>query len=63
MAKSNLVLPSVLTENSWFYKLHEEELKPFLGQPYLSYSSAESWESYQEDFIKQKFAGLELPGL
>ena len=51
-------LPSILTEESWFYEKHKEELKPFLGKPYLSYSTAQSYENYTEDFVKQKLVGL-----
>lgn len=62
MAKAKIELPSVITENSWFYKENEELCKPHLGKPYISYSSVNSWEDYREDFIKQKFAGIEVPG-
>lgn len=49
-------LPTVLDEENWMYKKHPKDLEPFLGQPYLSYSSKESWENYRGDFIKSKFA-------
>ena len=56
-------LPSILTESSWFYKepKYQEQLKPFLGKPYISYSTVESWEEYREDFIKEKLVGLPQP--
>lgn len=62
MAKAKIQLPSVISEDSWFYKDNEELCKPHLGKPYISYSSVTSWEEYREDFIKQKFAGIEVPG-
>lgn len=54
-------LPSILTENTHFYQEHKEKLQPYLGRPYISYSSVSSWFEYKEDFIKQKFAGIKLP--
>lgn len=56
-------LTSTLTENTWFYKeeRYQEQLKPFLGKPYISYSTMESWEEYTEDFIKEKLVGLPQP--
>ena len=61
MEKVNLV--STLTEDSWFYKeeRYQEQLKPHLGKPYVSYSTIESWEEYREDFIKEKLVGLPQP--
>lgn len=59
--KKQIILPTVLREDSWFYEENKEVLEPYLGKPYLSYSSAESWESYREDFIKKRFVGIELP--
>ncbi len=59
--KKQIILPSIITEQSWFYKDNEELLKPYLGSPYISYSSVSSWEDYKDDFIKQKFMGLKLP--
>jgi hypothetical protein len=59
--KKNLILPTVLSEQSWFYEANREVLQPYLGQPYLSYSTAESWSEYREDMIKQKFAKIQLP--
>lgn len=56
---SKLEIPSVLTEETWFYKEYEKELKPYLGWKYVSYSTLTSVEEYEEDFIKQKF--LKLP--
>jgi hypothetical protein len=54
-------LPSTINEDCWFYKDNEELCKPHLGKPYISNSSIDSWENYQEDFIKQKFIGIKLP--
>ena len=56
-------LTSKLTEDTWFYKeeRYQEQLKPFLGKPYISYSTMESWEEYTEDFIKEKLVGLPQP--
>lgn len=56
-------LPSILTESSWFYKepKYQEQLKPYLDKPYISYSTMESWEEYREDFIKEKLVGLPQP--
>ena len=54
-------LPSVLTEDTHFYQEHKEKLQPYLGRPYISYSSVSSWFDYKDDFIKQKFAGIKLP--
>lgn len=56
-------LTSILTEDTWFYKedRYQEQLKPFLGKPYISYSTMESWEEYREDFIKEKLVGLPQP--
>lgn len=62
MAK--LQLPSILTEETWFYKDSPQDqarLKPFLNMPYISYSSVDSYFNYPEDFIKQKFAKIKLP--
>jgi len=61
MPKQEIVLPSKLTKNSWFYEKHKEQLEPFLGRYYISYSSSESWSDYTEDFIKEKFAKLKTP--
>lgn len=55
------MLPTILTENTHFYKGNEKKLKKFLGKPYISYSSVSSYIDYQEDFIKQKFAKIKLP--
>lgn len=62
MAKAKIILPSVISEDNWFYKDNEELCKPHLGKPYISYSSITAWEEYREDFIKQKFAGIKLKG-
>lgn len=56
-----ITLPSVLTKESWFYEDNKEMCDPHLGKPYISYSSINSWEDYREDFIKKKFARIELP--
>ena len=57
-------LPSILTEQTHFYKEpYIEQLKPYLGRPYISYSTMGSWadEKYRPDFIKQKLVGISLP--
>lgn len=59
MAK--IELPSVLTEETWFYKDNEDILKKFLGKPYISYSTETSFTEYFEDFVKQKLAKIKLP--
>lgn len=56
--KKKLQLPTILTEDTWFYKKYEKQLKPHLGKYYLSYSSYNAWEEYTEDFIKNKFVKL-----
>ena len=56
---SKLEIPSVLTEETWFYKEHELLLKPYLGWKYVSYSTLTSVEDYEEGFIKHKL--LKLP--
>lgn len=61
MAKNTIILPSVLTEECWFYKDNEELCKPHLGKFYISYSSVSSWEGYKKNFIKEKFAKIKLP--
>lgn len=61
MPKKKIKLPSKLTKDSWFYKDNKEICEPHLGKYYISYSSAESWESYREDFIKKKFAKIKIP--
>jgi len=61
MSKINLT--SILTEDTWFYKdeRYQEQLKPFLGKPYISYSTMESYNDYFEGFIKEKLVGLPQP--
>ena len=55
-------LPSILTEQTHFYKEpYKEQLEPFLGRPYISYSTVESWNEYREDFIKEKLVKLPQP--
>lgn len=61
MAKAKIQLPTVINEEAWFYKDNEELCKPHLGKPYISYSSIDSWHSFLEDFIKQKFGHIEVP--
>jgi hypothetical protein len=56
--KKKIQLPTVLTEDTWFYKKYEDQLKPHLGKCYLSYSSYNAYEEYTEDFIKDKFVKL-----
>lgn len=55
-------LPTILTKEVWFYEENKEKIEPHLGKPYISYSSVTAWQDYREDFIKQKFVGLTLPG-
>lgn len=57
MAKE-IILPTVLREDTHFYKQYEEQLKPYLGQYYISYSTASGVDKYMEDLIKGKFAGI-----
>lgn len=56
-------LTSRLTKDTWFYNepKYQEQLKPFLGRYYISYSTMESWFEYREDFIKEKLVGLPQP--
>ena len=54
-------LPTILTEDTHFYKAYEKELKHLLGKPYISYSTMNSWFDYRNDFIKQKLIGIKLP--
>lgn len=61
MVKDNIILPSKITEDSWFYKDNEELCKPHLDKYYISYSSVSSWEGYKDSFIKEKFAKIKLP--
>lgn len=50
-------LISKITEDSWFYEEHKDELEQHLGKWYVSYSTAGSFLEYQEDFVKQKLMG------
>lgn len=61
MKLKNIKLPSRITEESWFYKdsQYTEQIKPFLGWQYVSYSTAGDVTQYFEDTIKQKIAGLD----
>ncbi len=61
MSKINLT--SILTEDTWFYKdeKYREQLKQFLGKPYISYSTIESYNEYFEGFVKEKLVGLPQP--
>lgn len=64
MRENKINLPSILTEQTHFYKEpYIEQLKPHLGKPYISYSTMGSWtdEKYRPDFIKQKLVGISLP--
>jgi len=61
MTKNKIVLPSVISEDCWFYEANKEKLEPFLGVPYISYSSVSSWEEYDDSFIKEKLAKIKLP--
>lgn len=54
-------LPSILTEDTHFYQENKDKLEQYLGCPYISYSSVNSWFDYKDDFIKQKFVGIKLP--
>jgi hypothetical protein len=59
---SKINLPSILTEDTHFYKdPYKRQLEPFLGRPYISYSTMESWNEYREDFIKEKLVKLPQP--
>jgi len=60
MAKK-IVLPTVLREDTHFYKAYEAQLKPYLGYYYISYSTASGVDKYMEDLIKRKFAKIKLP--
>lgn len=62
MPKAKIILPSVISEDNWFYEDNKELLEPHLGKPYISYSTLTSWEEYREDLIKQKFVGIKMPG-
>lgn len=59
---SKINLPSILTENTHFYKdKYKEQLEPYLNRPYISYSSVGSWFDYKDNFIKEKLVGIKLP--
>lgn len=63
MAKKSIIkLPTVINEDCWFYDANKDVLKDYIGMPYISYSSVNSWNdpTYREDFIKQKFGKIEL---
>lgn len=57
-----IVLPTVLTEESRFYKGNEERCKPYLGMPYISYSSIDSWLNYRGDYIRKNFGKIPYKG-
>ena len=59
--KNKIILPTVLTKDSWFYEGNKELCEPHLGKPYISYSTVSSWSEYNDSVIKQKFAGIKLP--
>jgi hypothetical protein len=64
MARSKIVLPTVINKDVWFYEEHKEVLEQHLGKPYVSYSTLNSYYEYQEDLIKKKILGIELePGV
>lgn len=54
-------LLSKIDESNWFYSSNEELCKPFIGKPYISYSTSESYLNYTEDFIKEKLVGIPPP--
>lgn len=56
-----LELPTVISEDCWFYEANKDELKKHIGRPYLSYSSIDQWNNYREDYIKSKFGYIKLP--
>lgn len=55
-------LPGILREDTHFYKEYEEQLKPYLGRQYMSYSTAGSFTDYLSDFVKSKLVGIRQPG-
>lgn len=59
-----LNLPSILTEDTWFYKQPEYQkmLKKHLGKYYVSYSTASGVDEYFPDFVKNKLIGLPNKG-
>lgn len=58
----DLILPSKITENSWFYKekRYKKHIEPYLGRYYLSYSSNNAWSNplYTGGFIREKMMGF-----
>lgn len=62
MAKTKINLPSILTEDTHFYEEYKDQLQPYLGRQYISYSTASSYAEYLEDFIKGKIVGIRQPG-
>lgn len=55
MKLKNINLPTKI-EDSWFYKdeKYREQLEPYLGWQYISYSTAGDLTEYFEDLIKEK---------
>lgn len=55
MKLKNINLPTKI-EDSWFYKdeNYKEQLEPYLGWQYISYSTAGDLTEYFEDMIKEK---------
>lgn len=56
--KKQLILPTVITEDSDIYKNNPEVAQEYLGRPYLSYSSVTQWQEYKDDFVKGKLGGI-----
>lgn len=58
MKLKNIKLPTIITEDSWFYKdeNYREQIKPYLGWQYISYSTAGDLTEFFEDMIKEKIA-------
>ena len=57
-----MILPSKITEDSWFYKVdrYKKQLEPFLGRYYISYSTSSAWgnPAYSGQLIRQKLMGF-----
>ena len=63
MAKVKVNLPNVITEDSHFYKEYEDQLKPYLGKMYISYSTVNSFlGDFKSDCIKSKIIGVRNEG-
>lgn len=59
---SKIKLPSILTEESWFYEEHKELLEKYLGWKYVSYSTLTSYDDYLDSFVKSKIVGVRDEG-